>query len=56
MPETLLSPSQIKLFGRDFEGLTLNKGESGDRLGKNNFLLSKYGPGCQIGPYLCVCL
>ncbi len=37
MPETLLSPSQIKLFGREFGGFTLNKGDL-TKLGKNNFL------------------
>jgi hypothetical protein len=40
MPETLLSPSQIKLFGRVYEGLALNK-DNLSFLGKNNFLFEQ---------------
>jgi hypothetical protein len=40
MPETLLSPSQIKLFGRNYEGLALNKGNLAT-IGRNNFLLEQ---------------
>jgi hypothetical protein len=41
MPETLLSPSQIKLFGRKFIGLELKKEKLTPTLGQNNFLLAQ---------------
>jgi hypothetical protein len=41
MPETLLSPSQIKLFGRKFIGLEIKKDELKPTLGQNNFLLAQ---------------
>jgi hypothetical protein len=43
MPETLLSPSEIKLFGREFAGLVINRESVRELrpLGSNNFLLEQ---------------
>ncbi len=38
MPETLLTPSSIKLFGRIMDSLTYTDDTAGEKLGCNNFL------------------
>ncbi len=46
MPESLLSPSGVKLFGRPFDALTLNRAEIDGQapLGGNSFLLQQLKP------------
>ena len=46
MPESLLSPSGVKLFGRPFAALTLNKADIAGLkpLGSNSFLLQQLRP------------
>lgn len=45
MPETLLTPSSIKLYGRVLTDLTYQDDTTGSILGYNNFLQSQLGPG-----------
>lgn len=53
MPETLLSPSQIKLYGRELTDLTIKPRKEGEPIGANRFLWEQLTDGVPKDPQAC---